>query len=250
MPTDPAAFAALAALVLAAAVLYSAGGHGGASAYLALMALFGILPAQSKPTALLMNAAVTILGTVRFARVGAIPWRVVLSLAAGSVPAAFIGGRMRLPTHVHELVLGGALLLAALLIALSPVGREERTAPHGLVLAGIGAALGLLAGATGIGGGVFLTPLLLLTGWEDPRRAAGAAAVFILLNSMSGLAGHVASSAAIPQSAAIFVGIAFTGAILGTWLGAKRLAPLALRRVHALVLLVSGAKLLLDALRS
>jgi len=248
VPTDPAAFAALAVLVLAAAVLYSAGGHGGASAYLALMALFGILPAESKPTALLMNAAVTVLGTVRFARVGAVPWRLVLTLAIGSVPAAFLGGRLHLPTHVHQVVLGAALFLAAALIALSPVGREKRSPPHAVALVAIGAVLGALAGATGIGGGIFLTPLLLLSGWEDPRRTAAAAAVFILLNSVSGIAGHVASSAAIPPSAGIFVAIAFTGALLGTWLATKRLAPPTLRRVHALVLFVSGAKLLLEGL--
>jgi uncharacterized membrane protein YfcA len=246
VPTDLATLVPLAALVLAAAVLYSAGGHGGASAYLALMALFGISPLDSKPTALLMNAAVTILGTVRFSRVGAVPWRTVLWFAAGSVPAAFVTGHFKLETHVHQLVLGAVLGAAACLIALSPVGRDKRPPPPPLALAGIGVALGALAGATGIGGGVFLTPILLLTGWEEARPAAGAAAVFILLNSISGLAGHLSAGAAIPPLAALFVAVAFSGALVGTWLGAKRLAPSTLRRVHAAVLLVSGAKLLYD----
>ena len=248
MPTDVATLAPLLALVLAAAVLYSAGGHGGASAYLALMALFGLSPAATKPTALLMNAAVTALGTVRFSRVGAVPWRTVLWFCAGSVPAAFVTGHFKLATHAHQLVLGVALGVAASLIALSPVGREVRPTPPPWALGTLGAALGALAGATGIGGGVFLTPILLLTGWHDARSAAGAAAVFILLNSLSGLAGHISSGASIPAFAGVFVLVAFGGALLGTWLGAKKLAPATLRRVHAAVLFVSGAKLLYDGL--
>ncbi len=248
VPTDPATLVPLAALILAAAVLYSAGGHGGASAYLALMALFGVAPQASKPAALLMNAAVTVLGTLRFSRVGAVPWRTVLLFSVGSMPAAFVTGRIRLATHVHQLVLGSVLVVASLLIALSPVGRERRTPPPALALAAIGAALGALAGATGIGGGVFLTPILLLTGWADARSTAGAAAVFILLNSLAGLAGHVTSGASIPATAGLFVGVALAGAVLGTWIGARKLAPDTLRRVHALVLIVSGAKLLHDGL--
>lgn len=246
MPTDAAILVPLAALVLAAAVLYSAGGHGGASAYLALMALFGISPLASKPTALLMNVAVTVLGTVRFSRVGAVPWRTVSWFALGSVPAAFAAGHLRLATHIHQLVLGAVLGVAASLIALSPVGRDKRASPPPAALVAIGVALGALAGATGIGGGVFLTPILLLTGWEEARPAAGAAAAFILVNSLAGLAGHLSSGATVPPLAGLFVLFAGTGALLGTWLGAKKLAPATLRRVHAAVLFVSGAKLLYD----
>jgi len=191
VPSDPAALAGLAALVLAAAVLYSSVGHAGASAYLAAMALFGVSPEASKPAALVMNVAVATVGTLRFASAGLVPWRRLAPLVLGSVPAAFVGGVMALPTSVHRLVLGVLLAVASLrLLWAGPREIARRALPAVAAARGLGALIGLFAGLTGVGGGIFLSPLLLLTGWEETRRTAGASVTFILANSVSGLLGH------------------------------------------------------------
>ncbi len=250
MPTVPVELAALAALVMLAALLYSSGGHAGASAYLALMAIFSVAPAVMKPTALVMNIAVSAIGSTRFIRARAVPWNLLRPLCAGSIPAAFVGGAIRLSPGTYLLLLGGVLLVAASFLWLKPKTAITRAVLPAAWLVGIGMVLGLVAGLTGIGGGIFLSPLLILTGWEEPRRTSGAAAVFILVNSVLGLLGHASSMRLVPPQALALGATAVMGGLVGSWLGVHRLRPLALRRVHAVVLLVSGAKLLLDGLRA
>jgi uncharacterized membrane protein YfcA len=250
MPEDPVAFAALALMVLAAATLYSSGGHAGASAYLAAMALFGVSAAVMKPTALGMNVLVASIGAVRFSRAGAVPWPTVRALLVGSVPAAFVGGRVQLPSRAYLPLLGALLLLAAARLWLPERAGHSRSPPRSGWLVALGAGLGLLAGLTGIGGGVFLTPILILSGWEAPRRTAGAAVVFILVNSIAGLAGQLSGAhLVVPPRALGLAVLAMTGALFGTWIGVHRLSALALRRVNAVVLVISGVKLLLEARR-
>ena len=245
MPTDPVALGGLATLVGVAAVLYSSVGHAGASGYLAAMALYGVAPAAMKPTALVLNVLVATLGTVRFARAGHTPWRLLLPLCAGSVPAAFLGGRMQLPTHVHEPFLAVLLILASfrLWFPSSRVIARPRPSFAGLVL--VGAVLGLAAGLTGIGGGVFLSPILILTGWEEPRRTAGASAPFILVNSIAGLAGHLTSVQFVPPAIAVWAVAAISGGLLGAAYGSRKLATRTLQRLLAAVLLTAGLKLIL-----
>jgi uncharacterized membrane protein YfcA len=250
MPTVPLDLAVLAALVMVAALLYSSGGHAGASAYLALMALFAVAPAVMKPTALVMNIAVASIGSTRFIRARAVPWHLLRPLCLGSMPAAFAGGAIKLSPGTYLMVLGAVLLVAASFLWLRPKTTVVRGAPPAGWLVGIGVVLGFVAGLTGIGGGIFLSPLLILTGWEEPRRTSGAAAVFILVNSVLGLLGHASSMRFIPPQAIALGATAVVGGLVGSWLGVHRLRPLALRRVHAVVLLVSGAKLLIDGLRS
>jgi uncharacterized membrane protein YfcA len=247
MPTDPLAFAALAMLVLAAATLYSSGGHAGASAYLAAMALFGVSVAVMKPTALTINILVATIGAVRFSRAKAVPWPTVRALLVGSVPAAFVGGRIQLPSRAYLPLLGVLLLLAALRLWLPERAGSRRALPALGWLVVLGAGLGFLAGLTGIGGGVFLTPILILSGWEVPRRTAGAAVIFILVNSIAGFLGHLSGARLVPPQAGILAVLAASGALLGTWMGVHRLSALALRRVNAVVLVISGVKLLLEA---
>jgi uncharacterized membrane protein YfcA len=247
MPADPVAFAALALMVLAAATLYSSGGHAGASAYLAAMALFGVSAAVMKPTALGMNILVATIGAVRFSRAGAVPWPTVRALLVGSMPAAFAGGLVQLPSRAYLPLLGALLLLAAARLWLPERAGPRRSPPKTGWFVVLGAGLGFLAGLTGIGGGVFLTPILILTGWEVPRRTAGAAVVFILVNSTAGLLGHLSGALLVPPQAGILAVIAAGGALAGTWFGVHRLNALALRRVNALVLVISGVKLLLEA---
>jgi hypothetical protein len=245
MPADPLSLATLAVWILLAAILYSSVGHAGASAYLAVMALYGIAPGVMKPAALVMNAVVATAVTWRFARAGLVPWRLLAPLVLGSTPAAFAGGLLQLPTRVHRPLLGAVLLFAAVRLSISAARpAAPRTPPTPPALAAIGAALGLISGLTGVGGGIFLSPLLLLTGWEETRRTAGASGAFILANSVAGLAGHLAGSRGVPAGVLFLTLAALAGGTFGSWLGVRQLSTLALRRLLALVLLIAGVKLL------
>jgi uncharacterized membrane protein YfcA len=247
MPTDPIAVAGLAALVLLAAVLYSSVGHAGASGYLAAMALYGVAPTVMRPTALVLNILVATIGTMRFARAGHTPWRLLGPLCAGSVPAAFLGGRIAVPAHVYEPLLAALLILAALRLWFPGDRTVPRPHPSLAGFVVVGVVLGLAAGLTGIGGGVFLSPILILTGWETPRRAAGASAPFILVNSIAGLLGYMSTAQTIPPQAAVLVVVALGGGLFGSWLGARRLQPLALKRVLAVIMVIASTKLLAAA---
>ncbi|HSE62046.1 MAG TPA: sulfite exporter TauE/SafE family protein [Thermoanaerobaculia bacterium] len=244
MPEDPRTFLLLAGLIAIAAVLYASVGHGGASAYLAAMALFGVPAAVMKPAALVMNLGVAGAGTLRFAAARLVPWKLLVPLCAGSVPAAYAGGLIQLPTRSHRILLGAVLLVAAARLAMKARSADLRPPPALVWLVAIGLVFGFVAGLTGVGGGIFLSPLLILARWEEPRRTAGASAVFILVNSAAGLAGHLAGGGAVPAAAAPLTAIALAGGLFGSWLGAKRFVPLTLRRLLAVVLVIAGAKLL------
>jgi uncharacterized protein len=192
-----------------------------------------------------MNLGVAGLGTYRFAAASLIPWRLLLPICAGSVPAAYLGGLLKLPTQSHRILLGIVLVFAAVRLAMRQREHALRPRPPALSLAAIGIFFGFLAGVTGVGGGIFLSPLLILARWEEPRRTAGASAVFILVNSVAGLAGHLAGGGNIPPAALPLIAVAVAGGLVGSWLGARRLVPMAIRRILAAVLVVAGAKLLL-----
>jgi len=197
-----------------------------------------------------MNVGVTAVGSVRFGRIGAIPWRLVGPLLLGSVPAAFAGGRVTLAFETYVLMLGVLLAVAAWRLWVPAAFTEQREIPSIPRLVGLGAGLGFVAGLTGIGGGIFLSPILLLAGWADPRKTSGAAAVFILVNSTSGLVAQATSFQSLPRASFVLAGVALAGGLVGTWLGAHRLRSPTLRRVHAVVVLVSAGKLVWDGLGS
>lgn len=245
MPTDPWTLGALAALVLLSAVLYSSVGHAGASAYIAALTLFGVSAPATRPAALVLNIFVALVGSLRFSSAGLVPWRLIAPLCAGSVPAAFLGGVIQLPLRLHGLVLGLVLLFGAGRLWFSLRERDRKGPPAGPWLIALGTGIGFLAGLTGVGGGIFLSPLMILTGWEDTRRTAGASVVFILVNSVAGLLGHLGGGHAIPEGTGPLAVVAVAGGLYGSWLGARRLAPLALRRILAVVLVIAGGKLLL-----
>ena len=238
----------LSLLVLFAAALYSSVGHGGASAYLAAMALFGLAPAVMKPTALCLNLLVASLTTFRLHRAGYFSWRTFLPFAVASVPFAFVGGALTLPTNVYRPVVGVVLLYAAVRLFLnaraeSDADADARTPP--LWLAGlIGAGVGFLSGLTGVGGGIFLSPVLLLMRWADARRTAGVSAAFILVNSAAGLLGNVASVRSLPAAIPYLAAGALAGGLIGSELGSRRLPSPAIRRLLALVLVIAGVKLI------
>lgn len=231
--------------VFAMAALYSAVGHGGASGYLAAMALLGVAPAVMKPTALMLNVLVAGIAAVRFGRAGCFSWRLFWPFALTSIPCSFLGGAVTLPTTLYKPVVGAVLLASAVRLVWESVGAaaETRRVPLAAALLA-GALIGLLSGLTGVGGGIFLSPLLLLARWAEPRTTAGVSAVFILVNSLAGLAGHATTVAALPPLVPWLLAAAGAGALLGTTLGSRHLAPQNLRRLLAVVLLVAGLKMM------
>jgi uncharacterized membrane protein YfcA len=233
-------------LIFFAALLYSSVGHGGASGYLAAMALFSLAPEVMKPTALTLNLVVATVGTVRFARAGHFAWNVFWPFAVLSIPCAFLGGALRLPIAAYKILLGCVLLFAAWRLAFRPSAHAPAEAKPIPLLPALawGAGLGFLSGMTGVGGGIFLSPLLLLLGWADVRKTAGASVAFILVNSAAGLLGHLASVKDIPREIVWWAPAALAGGLIGAELGSRRLAPMTMRRMLAVVLVVAGGKML------
>jgi len=232
-------------LTLIAAV-YASVGHGGASGYLAVMALAGVAPEVMKPTALTLNLAVSLVGTVMFVRAGHFAWRLFWPFAAASVPCAFLGGRLDMPAAVFHGLVAVALACAALRLVLSaPASTDLRRPPiMGVVLAG--AAIGLLSGLIGVGGGIFLTALLLLFRWADPKTAAAVSAPFIFANSAAGLAGHAASLHGLPAAWPWLFAAVVAGGFFGARWGSRIARPLHLRPALVAVLLVAAVKMLLE----
>ena len=242
---DPFHLALLALLVFAAAALYSMVGHGGASAYLAAMALFDLAPEVMKPTALVLNILVSTIATVQFARAGRFSWRIFWPFALAAVPLAFAGGAITLPALLYRRVVGAVLVYAALRLwrrAGVPGEGVVRAVPKAAALP-LGAGMGFLSGLTGVGGGIFLSPVLVLARWADVRTTAGVSAAFILANSIAGLLGRVSSVRALPPGLPVLALTAVAGGLLGSTLGSRRLPSPALRRVLAVVLAIAAWKL-------
>lgn len=236
----------LTALIFLAAVLYSSVGHGGASGYLAAMAFAGVSSETMRVSALALNVLVATIGTIRYARAGYFDWRTLLPFVVTSIPAAFIGGSLHLATDVYKIVVGVMLLMAAAELARSARKTTEagtRPPLWGALLVGTG--IGLLAGLTGTGGGIFLSPVLLLAGWAGTRVTSGISAAFILCNSLAGLAGATTSWASLPAALPLWLAAAGLGALVGTQLGSRLLPVFAVRYALAAVLVVAGMKLIL-----
>ncbi|HEY1097971.1 MAG TPA: sulfite exporter TauE/SafE family protein [Myxococcota bacterium] len=243
-------FAVLLVAVTVAALLYSTSGHGGGTAYLALFGLFGIAPAAMRPLALVLNVVVAGIGAARLIRANVMPWRTLGFLLLGSMPGSFVGGLVQLPATAYRAVLGVLLVLAAarLFLPASSSG-QQRTAP-GIVLVVVGLVLGVLSGLTGIGGGIFLSPILVLFRLEDPKRTAAAASAFILVNSISGLVAQATHGALsqLPSTLPLLLVVVGVGGLFGSWLVARRLSPRGLRTALGVVLTVSGLRLLYEAI--
>lgn len=227
-------------------MLYTTVGHAGASAYIAAMALFGLEPEVMRPTALVLNILVASYSAFRFLRAGFFDWKVLWPIALGAIPMAYLGGSIQLPGHLYKPLVGAILLLAAfrLLYQVNPAAsRETRPMPMAVGI-GAGAGLGFLAGLTGTGGGIFLSPLLLHMRWSDIRTTSGISIVFILVNSIAGLAGNLAAVRSLPAEMPLFLGAVMAGAVIGTMFGTKRLGIGGVQRALGVVLVVAGLKLI------
>ena len=234
----------LTAAFLLAATLYSSVGHAGASAYLAAMAFLGLPTPVMRPTALVLNLLVASIAAIRFGRAGFFSWRLFWPFALGSIPFAFVGGGITLPGHWYRTLVGLVLWAAALRLWLDV--RWRRTIHRPPVVGAVlwGAAIGMLAGLTGTGGGIFLSPLLLFMGWAETRATGGVAAVFILANSAAGLAGNPGSLGNLPPQLPLWASTVVVGGIVGAEVGSRRIGTPMFRRLLGVVLLVAGAKLI------
>ena len=233
--------------IAVAAILYSSVGHGGASGYLAVMALFGLDPALMKPAVLIMNIFVTMLVLSRLSRAGHFNWRLFIPFIIGSIPMAFIGGAYTLNSDTYKIIVGLALILAMWRMLVVVENNDRLTMPKLWVALPVGGLLGLISGLTGVGGGIFLSPLLLLFNWTNMRGSAAIAAAFILVNSIAGIAGYATTANQWPEGIPVLVVTALVGGFIGSELCLRRLAPNQLRKVLAVVLAIAGAKMIATA---
>jgi hypothetical protein len=240
---------ALATLIFVVALLYSTVGHAGASGYLAAMALFSISPLVMKPTALVLNILVAIIGTIRFSRAGFFSWSIFWPFVITSIPASFIGGALTLPVPIYKSIVGLVLVYSAVRLFFSARRGDDPDVSRIPLIAAlaIGAVIGLISGLTGVGGGIFLSPVLLLMHWARTKETSGVAVAFILVNSISGLLGHASSLALVPREIIYFAPAAIIGGWIGTLLGTRVLPVAGIRRWLSVVLVLAGAKLLWEA---
>ena len=232
-------------LLLVVAALYASVGHGGASGYLALMALFGFSPVLMKSSSLLLNIFVSFIAFWQYFRGGYFRWNLFVPFAIASVPAAFLGSWISVDAVIYKQILG-ALLIFPVLRLLGLFGKEKEklkavNLPAALL---IGTIIGVLSGMIGIGGGIILSPLILLFGWGTMKETAAVSALFIFVNSLSGFGGLISKGIQIDPLVWLWLGIAITGGFAGAYLGRKMLNNIVLKRVLAFVLVIASIKLL------
>jgi uncharacterized membrane protein YfcA len=226
------------------AFLYSSVGHAGASGYIAVMALFGLATNVIRPTALILNILVALIGAFQFWRAGHFSWKLFWPFALLSVPAAYLGGYLQLPAAILKTLIGVVLLFSAARLFFRRGDPPDIAAPSQPVALGVGAGIGLLSGLTGTGGGIFLTPLLLFCHWARTKEASAVSALFILVNSIAGLTGFITANQAVPSLAAVLAAAALAGGAVGSYLGSRRFPVRTITILLATVLVIAGCKLL------
>lgn len=232
-------------LFLLASALYASVGHGGASAYLAVMGFAGMMPAEMKPIALTLNIAVSTMALTFFSRAGHFRGKLLWPLVVASVPAAFLGGWLQSPDPIFKLILALALVFGAWRLAFgNKQDVEETQTPHLLSLLALGLGLGFVSGLIGIGGGIFLTPLLILFRWAPVKSTAAISAAFILANSLSGLSGFLVKGGAVPSLTWMLLPAVLIGGWLGAYWGSGKAQSPALRQTLAVVLVIAATKFL------
>lgn len=237
-------------LILITSTLYASVGLGGGSGYLALMSLFNIDPAVMKPTALGLNILVSSIGTYKYSRAGHFSWKLFWPFAAASIPFAFLGGRLNLDGNIYKGIVSLLLLFATsrLFITARSADNKPVIAPPLWAALLSGALIGFIAGITGIGGAIFLSPLILLIGWATPKETAGLTILFVLVNSISGLLGHWSYTLTLPPQI-VYWGIAV---IIGGWIGAeygsRKIEGKITRNILAIILFLGGIRIFFSAL--
>ena len=225
------------------AVLYTSVGHAGSSAYIAIMTLFNLQSTVIRPTALTLNIAVSAYASWRYIRNRFFDRKLFFVLSAGAIPAAFIGGHINLPTEIYKPVVGVLLILSGLRFIFLATSLDREIKPINYLLAILmGTSIGFLAGITGTGGGIFLSPLIIWLGWNHVKQASGTVAAFIFVNSVAGLFGNYRSASELPDTLPLFLGAVIIGALIGTRLGISRFSSVGVKRALGAVLIIAGLK--------
>jgi uncharacterized protein len=227
------------------AFLYSSVGHAGASSYIAVMTVCGLSATFIRPTALVLNILVAAIGSFQFWRAGYFSWRLFWPFALLSIPAAYLGGYLPVPADLLKILIGAVLLFSAARLFFRHDDPPDTAPPPRPVAIGAGAGIGFLSGLTGTGGGIFLTPLLLFCRWASIRGAAAVSALFILVNSIAGLAGYISSGQPVPKFAWILALAAGIAGTVGSHLGSRRFPVRTISLILATVLVLAGCKLIL-----
>ncbi len=237
----------LALLCLAIALiafLYSSVGHAGASGYIATMTLFGLAPTVIRPTALVLNILVAIIGSFQFWRAGYFSWKLFWPFALLSVPAAYAGGYLQPSAGALRILIGVVLLFSAARLIFRRSDPPQTNPPGKPLAISVGAGLGFLSGLTGTGGGIFLTPLVLFCRWAKIKQAAAISALFILVNSIGGLVGYFSAKHSVPALGIYLAIPAILGGSIGSYLGSRRLPVRGIAIFLATVLTIAGIKLI------
>jgi len=226
------------------AFLYASVGHGGASGYLALMALFSFAPETMKPTALLLNIFVAAIAFYHYFKAGHFNKKLFLSFAVTSIPLAFLGGMIEVDASIYKKILS-VLLIFAILKMLNVFGKESNNIKdvklwQGLIVGGV---IGFFSGLIGIGGGIILTPVILLLHWGKMKEAAAVSALFIWVNSASGLVGQLSTGITLSSQSFLLVAVALAGGFFGSYYGSKTFKNKILRQLLAFVLIIASVKL-------
>ncbi|HEC42603.1 MAG TPA: sulfite exporter TauE/SafE family protein [Bacteroides sp.] len=231
-------------VLLVVAYLYSSVGHGGASGYLAMMALFGIEMVYMKPSALILNLFVSLIAFIAYYRGGHFRFKILLPFVITSIPMAFLGAKLEISPELYKKILGACLIIATLRIVIQPGSTEgaRKHLPVGIALV-TGAVVGYFSGMIGIGGGIILSPLLLLTRWTSMKETAAVSAAFIFLNSSAGLAGHISAGMEVPPQIFVWVLVAVLGGLAGSYSGSFRYSVNVMKYVVTAVLILACIKL-------
>ena len=233
-------------ILFCVAFLYAAVGHGGASGYLALMALYGVAPDHMKPTALMLNLFVSLTSFIQYYHGGYFSKKLFLRIAAASIPMAFIGGMITVEENIYKRILGILLLFPVIrFFFFKNVDDSELKSYNTIIAVVTGGVIGLLSGMIGIGGGIILSPILLLLRWTNQKQTAAISAAFIFVNSLAGLGGMVTKGISFTGDMLLYIIVAFTGGMLGAYFGSKKFNQNILKYVLATVLLMASYKLLL-----
>ena len=235
----------LSLFIFLVAGLYASVGHGGASGYLALMTLLNMPFATIKPVALMLNIAVSLIAFIQFYRSGFFNKKLFIPLAIASVPAAYAGGLLSIDPHLYKQLLGGLLFISAIRLAM-PLKKEAIVIQHFniVLVVMIGASIGFLSGMIGIGGGIILSPLLILVRYSDIKTTSGISALFIFVNSIAGLLGQMHQGIVFSSSMSVMIAVAIAGGLIGSYIGARQLNISMLKKVLAVVLFIASLKLI------
>jgi len=243
MTTDTILLAAFLFLIIA--ILYSSVGHAGSSGYLAIMALLSFVPETIKPTSLILNIIVAAIASFKYIKANYFDKRIFLILIATSLPTAFLGGYLTISPKYFKLIAGLFLILASGLLLFREYSKKKNSElvkmpiKWGLT---IGSIIGLISGLIGVGGGIFLSPIIIMANWTSVKNASGVAALFILVNSISGLAGHLTAINQVDSNIIYWIIAVIIGGLTGSYLGTAKLQNRIIIACLFLVLLSAGFK--------